>query len=314
MNAETKPVVFENRSGFRLFGILDLPAARKRETGVVFLNPGIKNRVGPHRLYVKMARRFVGLGYPVLRFDAHGLGDSEGGGDENEILEDFFGEVEQGKFVGDTAAAMAWMEREVNIRRFVLAGLCGGAITGLLAGVSERRVSGLLGIGIPVILNGSDIDAAAYMPQEELASLRQMYLGRVTRLRAWVRFFTLRSSYRILLKSLFGGKGLGRGPGRGGSWTAKHRECCGDNTNPLFAPALHRLLEDGKRVFLIFGGSDRLYFEFREKYLRRHTEMLKMFEERFTLKIVEEANHLFTFRQWQESLFASAASWLSLFP
>ncbi len=306
-------MVFENRSGFRLFGVLDLPTARKKETGVIFLNAGIKNRVGPHRLYVKMARRFVEMGYPVLRFDAHGLGDSEGGGDENEILEEFFGAVEQGKFVGDTESAMAWMECEVGIRRFVLTGLCGGAITGLLAGASERRVSGLLGIGIPVIINGSGIDAAAYMPQEELASIRQMYLGRVSRLGAWVRFFTLRSNYRILFKSLFGGKFFGRELGRGG-WTAKYPECCGDNTNPLFAPALHRMLEDGKRVLLIFGGSDRLYFEFREKYLRRHTEMLKIFEERFLLKIVEEANHLFTFRQWQESLFASAASWLSLFP
>lgn len=311
---ETHPVVFANHQGIRLFGILDLPAGGRKETGVVFLNPGVKNRVGPHRIYVKLARRFAELGYPVLRFDAHGLGDSEGGG-ENEFLEDYFGAVEQGKFVGDAAAAMGWLEREVRIRRFVLAGLCGGAITGLLAGAAAPRVGGLLGIGIPVILNGSGIDPVAHMPKEELASIRKMYLGRIAKPGAWARFFTMRSNYRVLFKSLFirgrfwaGSNSVGprpeKAPGSGG----------GDNTNPLFAPALHRMLEEGKRVFLIFGEADRLYFEFKEKYLERHGERLQRFGDFFALVTVDQANHLFTFKKWQEVLFTKTLSWLAAFP
>lgn len=313
IRVETVPVVFVNRGGVRLFGILDLPVGRRRETGVVFLNPGIKNRVGPHRMYVKMARRFTEMGFSVLRFDAHGLGDSEGG-NGNEILEDFFGTVERGKFVGDVAAALGWLEREIRIRGFVLAGLCGGAITGLLAGAEDPRVRGLLGIGMPVILNGSSIDPVANLPNEALASYRRMYLGRITKVRSWVRFFMLRSNYRVLFKSLIVWNPFGRRSTADAQSGENSASGGRDNTNPLFAPALHRMLEDRKRVLLIFGGADHLYFEFKEKYLQRHSERLKPFGDFFTLIEVDQANHLFTFKRWQEHLFETAAMWLRAFP
>ena len=49
---------------------LELPA-------VLFLNAGLIHRIGPNRIYVKLARQFAQMGFFVFRFDSSGIGDSE---------------------------------------------------------------------------------------------------------------------------------------------------------------------------------------------------------------------------------------------
>ena len=66
-------------NGHRLMGILHMPEDRvRRNRGINLLSPGLKNRVAPNRMNVKMARILCEKGFPVLRFDPHGIGDSEG--------------------------------------------------------------------------------------------------------------------------------------------------------------------------------------------------------------------------------------------
>ncbi len=136
------PITFSNQDGLRLFGMLHQPAVpREGAETVLILSPGVKMRVAPHRLYNKLAERFVAMGYPVLRFDFHGLGDSEGAAPEA-LLADFYGATQLGRYVGDTVAAMDWMQRTYGTRRFIAAGLCGGALTGLLTAArrpADRR-------------------------------------------------------------------------------------------------------------------------------------------------------------------------------
>jgi alpha/beta superfamily hydrolase len=61
-----------------LIGIVTSAARRNNEDkpGVVLLNPGIVHRVGPGRIYVKIARALAEQGFTVLRFDFSGIGDS----------------------------------------------------------------------------------------------------------------------------------------------------------------------------------------------------------------------------------------------
>jgi dienelactone hydrolase len=62
-----------------LFGILtpaDTARARPGRPTIVLANAGCINRVGPHRTYVTMARRWARLGFDVLRVDLSGIGDS----------------------------------------------------------------------------------------------------------------------------------------------------------------------------------------------------------------------------------------------
>jgi alpha-beta hydrolase superfamily lysophospholipase len=122
----------------RLSGILHRPPEpRAGAPAVVLLNAGCVPRFGPHRQYVPLARRWAELGFPVLRLDLSGIGDSPAGrGPENityppERLE-------------DVAEALRWLGKETGASRFVLMGLCSGADVAFEAGLADRRVAGLV--------------------------------------------------------------------------------------------------------------------------------------------------------------------------
>src|SRR5688500_9087000 len=126
-------VKFANTAGLALYGTLHRPATPGRNLpAVVLLSPGVKMRVGPGRLYVPLTRMLNELGYTVLRFDFFGLGDSEGELQET-MLVDVYNNIEVGRYVDDTLCAIKWLRQEQGFKRFVLGGLCGGAITALLA-------------------------------------------------------------------------------------------------------------------------------------------------------------------------------------
>ena len=199
------PITFPNQDGLRLFGMLHQPAVpREGAETVLILSPGVKMRVAPHRLYNKLAERLVAMGYPVLRFDFHGLGDSEGTAPEA-LLADFYGATQRGRYVGDTIAAMDWMQRTYGTGRFIAAGLCGGALTGLLTAAKDPRIVALCSISVPVILDGADRDAARYMTAAQLTATRTGYLRklRAAEWRSWVRLLTFRSDFQMIARALF---------------------------------------------------------------------------------------------------------------
>ena len=104
-----RAVIIPNRQGLRMVGILQTPARpRPGAPAVILLSPGVKMRVGPQRLYRRMADHLTGMGLTVLRFDFYGLGDSEGCLAE-EQLRDVYNHIEVGRFVDDTVDAMNWM-------------------------------------------------------------------------------------------------------------------------------------------------------------------------------------------------------------
>ena len=51
-------------------------ARREGAPSIVLLNTGFEYHVGPHRLYVPLARDWAARGHLVLRFDLGGIGDS----------------------------------------------------------------------------------------------------------------------------------------------------------------------------------------------------------------------------------------------
>ena len=84
-----EPVIFPNAAGQRLFGMLHSPAVnRAKDMAVLLLSPGIKGRIAPHRLYIKLARQLCDAGFTVVRFDFYGLGDAEGELEEENAEQD----------------------------------------------------------------------------------------------------------------------------------------------------------------------------------------------------------------------------------
>ena len=304
MTHKMVPVTFPNAEGRRLFGVLHVPE-RPREAGVaiILLSPGVKARVAPHRLYNKMAARFVELGYPVLRFDFHGLGDSEGDAPEP-LLADFYGAVQVGRYVGDTIAAMDWMQREHGYSRFIASGLCGGAITGLLAAQKDVRITALMSLAIPVILEGSNIDFTKYLTDEQLKGTRSRYFGKF-RLwdpkvwKSWVRLFTFQSHYSLIIRSFL--KPLTSRWARQAEVVKVDQPAAAetpkDNTNPFFAPAFHHMVSTSRRVLLVFAESDRLLHDYRVKFAERHKDALDASAAFHEMHVTGDANHIFSFSE-----------------
>jgi alpha/beta superfamily hydrolase len=298
------PVSFINRKGLRLFGVLHTPE-RTSSTGlgVVLLSPGVKMRVGPQRLYLRLTRLFISLGIPVLRFDFYGLGDSEGVLEED-LLRDVYNHIEVGRFVDDTLDAMSWMEEHAGTKRFILSGLCGGAITGLLAGARDPKVAGLLSLGITPVLASRSANTATYMTSGQLDQIGHTYLKKVWSPKAWLRLLTFRTDYRLLWRSV---EKRMRGGGPPPAAAEPPRE---DNANPLFPPAFFQMLSTRRPMLLIFGGADRLGFEFEEKFVARHRERLAPLQDGYQVHTVENANHVLSFAEWQQEMTEVSSRWL----
>lgn len=308
-------VFFDNKNGKRLFGILHTPEETRTDAAVLLLSPGIKNRVAPHRLYVKMAHRFCELGFPVFRFDPEGVGDSEGELQER-LTADIYGSIQVGRFINDTISAMDWLERKYKVSRFILSGLCGGAITGLLAGAKDNRVDGLLSLGMPVILDSSRIDRTKYITDGELEGLKDLYVQKRFSPRAWARFFTFRSDYRVIFKILakaIEAKVLGtqnQNNSRDVPSEVSSPEVNG-NFNRLFPTAFRRMAHSSRRMLLIFGENDRLYWEFDEKFVKPYGQELMTCNHTVELHLCKDARHILEFSWEQKDMLDHACTWLT---
>jgi len=296
------PVTFLNRKGLKLFGMLHTPAGARKDVGIIILSPGIKSRVAPHRLYVKMAKRFCEMGFCVLRFDPEGIGDSEGEIDERMVAE-FYASVQVGRFVNDTVDAIDWMEKEFGAKHIILAGLCGGAITALHAGAQDKRVDQIIGLGMPVSLNGSNVDPYRYISRGQLGELRKGYLGKMISGKAWLRFLSFRSDYRLILRSLTSflkDAVYSLRKGNNGSPQVK-ANISNSNLNPLFPVALKKLAMT-RKISLIFSGADRLHWEFEEKYMQNYSSEFQELGNNIDVHIIKNANHILSFTDWQDEM------------
>ena len=298
-------VTFANRAGLKLVGILHTPEHAETDVAIILLSPGVKMRVGPQRLYRRMTDRFVRLGVPVLRVDFYGLGDSEGTLTE-ELLRDVYNHIEVGRFVDDTLDAMNWMRDNHGTKRFILSGLCGGAITGLLAASRDQRVAGLLALGITAVLASRAADASRYMTAGELEQTRRRYLSRVFVPRAWLRLITLQVDFRAIWRSLL--LPLQRRVPQ--PVVAQAQPLESDNANPLFPPAFFSMLSSSRPILLVFGGSDRLQWEFEEKFVARNRAALDRLPPLYQVHIVEHANHVLSFGDWQTEMLNVSSRWL----
>jgi exosortase A-associated hydrolase 1 len=119
-----------------MLGIVSQPAADQpaSTTGVVIVVGGAQYRVGSHRQFIQLARHLAAHGYPVLRFDFPGMGDSPG---ESSSFEDTAPHIQAAIDHLQTACP--------GVQRVVLWGLCDGASASLLylEATQDPRVAGL---------------------------------------------------------------------------------------------------------------------------------------------------------------------------
>lgn len=302
-------VSFPNPQGHLLHGILHEPEpSLARGVCVLLLSPGIKGRVGPHRLYLRIAARLVPIGFHVLRFDFYGLGDSEGELSER-VLADMYNSIQGGRYVGDTIAAMDWMEGTTGIRRFVGSGLCGGSISALVTAEVDRRIECLLGMGLPTVLEGGPENWAKVITQQQLVTLRGAYLKKVVDVKSLWRFLSGKSNYAVVWK-VFQQMLAGHRKKAPAAPAPKTSEV--DNTNPRFASAFMAMLRSGRPMMLVFSGADRLRYQFAENFESHHEVKLRDLHHLYEVHLVPDANHVFSEAAWVSELLEVASSWLNV--
>ena len=140
----TETPFFFKGDGYRLFGIFHVAKGEARREGFVFCSPFGEEKLWTHRVFVNFARDLSEQGYPVLRFDYMGNGESEGD------FEDCSVETK----LSDIGCAMrALREKTTHIEAVWLLGLRFGATLALLAARNHDDVRRLI-LWEPII-NGS---------------------------------------------------------------------------------------------------------------------------------------------------------------
>jgi exosortase A-associated hydrolase 1 len=110
-----------------------LPEEMVQGTGVVIVVGGPQTRVGSHRQFVLMSRALARAGYPCLRFDYTGMGDSPG---PKPDFESAGADIRR--------ACDALLQAVPACRRIVLWGLCDGASAALFHARSDERIAAVI--------------------------------------------------------------------------------------------------------------------------------------------------------------------------
>jgi len=265
--------------GAELVAILHRPEGDERSIGVLVVVGGPQYRVGSHRQFVLMARSFAAGGYPVLRFDYRGMGDSGGAA---RTFESVHRDIK--------AAVDAFMAAQPSLRSIVLFGLCDAASAALMYCCSDSRLRGLI-LANPWVR--TEAGAAR-------AVVRHYYLQRLLHRSFWAKVFT--GEYR-LFESLR-------------SFVASLRSSTRTKAQtPGAAPAyLHRMREGfsgfGKPVLLLLSDRDLTAREFQDLCTSSPEWSRCIAATNVRSYRVRDADHTFSSRASLQDVCAQARHWL----
>ena len=121
-----------------------------------------------------------------------------------------------------------------------------------------------------------------------------------------MRLLSFKTDFRLLLRSLSTSLGKPR-PAQAQPAADAPPE---DNTNPYFRSSLLAMLAAKRPVMLIYSEADRLFWEFREKFVDRYAFDPAAHADVLDVTVIKNANHVFTFKEWQIDMMARAGTWL----
>ena len=171
-----------------MLGIISLPGENTipRKNAVLIITGGAQYRIGSHRQFTRMARRLSEAGYPVMRFDMPGMGDSLG----TPVLFD--------QTAPHIAAAMDILSCASSVQKICLWGICDGASASLLyvRATHDERISGLVLLN-PWIRSDTNL-ARAYV--------KYYYPRRLLDIEFWLKLLRGKISFKSIgefLENLF---------------------------------------------------------------------------------------------------------------
>ena len=327
-----KPIQFENPQGQKLHGMLHLPDGPRLPDapGVLWLSAGQKVRLGAWCMNVVVARHLARLGVPVLRFDFHGIGDSEGEQPNGQAVLDLYGYIQTGGFKDDTIAAARFMLAETGVTKLIFAGLCGGAISSLFAGPAIPETYGHVLVDLPVTISSAarqkfleenPVEMLRTRP-DEAEKVFMLYVRKALDFEAWRRLLSGQSDYRLLTEALRQrtravlarvlpplpeavrapiDKVFAPLPPAVAEGSEPGMTASGEVKNELIAPAFRAVLEAGQRVRFL--DSSSYHPTFMAYFGDQHLPADRASWKGFDLLVAPDTNHIFSLEHSQRVLF-----------
>jgi pimeloyl-ACP methyl ester carboxylesterase len=245
----------------------------------LLLNAGLVHRVGPNRLHVRLARELAAAGFRACRFDLSGRGDSEVRRDGLAFLESSVAEI---------GTVMDYLGK-TGSRRFVLMGICSGAVNALQLAAVDPRVAGCVAI-----------DGPAYPTRRYY--LRR-YAQRARRLETWKNTFAGRNAIGRWLRG-------GGAPGEPAS-EDEFGNPFGEAKVPDRKAAetvLRDILGRGVQLFFVFTGSWSIY-----NYRDQLADAFPFIRQSGAVRVdyFPGADHTFTRLHNQQILVETVRDWLT---
>lgn len=265
--------------GETLVGVLAQPSPAA-PIGVIIIVGGPQYRAGSHRQFAQLAGAVAAAGFPALRFDYRGMGDSTG---DLRTFEDVDADIR--------AAIDALMARCAEVRRVVLWGLCDAASAATMYAPYDPRVAGL------VLLNPWVRDSQTFAK----AQVKHYYAGRLLDGAFWRKL--LKGEVPLLRAA---GEALG----------AVRRSLRSEPSAPIeaTAPFQQRMVEGlerfAGRTLLILSGNDLTAKEFCERVAAESRWQAVLGGERVQKAELPASDHTFSTMAWKQEVERLCVQWL----
>jgi len=163
---------------------------------ILLLNAGLLHRVGPNRMSVKIARDLAALGFTVLRFDFSGIGDSLVSSSNLSFKKRWMNEAQE---------AIDHLHATRGVERFVLIGLCAGALASFKSACFDSRVVGAVLINGQGHLHDDDNDELNTLIVRRTQARYKLRIGLSGSLKKkiWLKVLTGKVNYWAIAKNQF---------------------------------------------------------------------------------------------------------------
>ena len=263
--------------GATLVGILTKPpGGAPARWGVAFVHGWGGNRIGPHRIIVKVSRALAARGIASLRFDLRGRGDSPGDPDATTL----------DMMIDDTCAAVDFLHGRLGEAPVALWGICSGGNVAIGAATLRPEVRRLVLLStLPFIPQKKAGESVARTKKHALG-----YLAKLFSLATWKRAFTGAVDFAGVRKTLFGH--YGKTPQR------DHKDSARDIMN-----AFRDYRGD---ALFVYGGADPEAVDARAHYEAFTRE--RGIPSEFV--IIEGSNHDFYSLEWESRITDLTSTWM----
>ena len=280
MSGSTEEALWLDHDGEQMLGILHRATGASQPIGVVIVVGGPQYRIGSHRQFTLLARDLAAAGFPVLRFDYLGMGDSDGAWRDFDAIRADIG-----------IAVDNLMQHEPGLAGVVLWGLCDAASANAFYAVHDRRVVGQIALNPWV--RTSEGEAQAF--------IRHYYLQRLLDPALWRKIARLEFDLVGSLRDFIGKLRHSH---------SDSKDVVTDSNRPLPERVRDSQIQFSGPTLLILSGNDLTAREYEDRVGEDAAWRAWLQSPTVQVQRLEEADHTFSRAAWRDQVAAWCGDWL----